>query len=82
MDKEKVTRFVTMLETDVAPTYPRIRQLIAYLNALEDGDVFRIVSEDAPTMNKQLAILKTNGQKTGENDARGTGQWHQLRLRV
>ena len=68
MDKEKATRFVTMLETDVAPTYPRIRQLIAYLHALEDGDVFRIVSEDAPTMNKQLAILKTNGQKTGENE--------------
>ena len=42
MDKEKATRFVTMLETDIAPAYPRIRQLIAYLNALEDSDVLEL----------------------------------------
>lgn len=60
--------FCSMLESEVAPAFPRVKQLMAYLNALQDGDVFRIVSEDAPTMNKQLAVLKTKGLETGEDE--------------
>lgn len=65
MEMAKAMPYITMLEIEIAPKHPRIKQLIAYLKALQDGDVFRIVSEDAPTMNKQLAVLKTEGQKKG-----------------
>lgn len=64
----KSDAFIEMLKRDIAPQYPRIHRLIAYLNGLTDGDVFRIVSEDAPTMNKQLAVMKTNGLATGVDE--------------
>jgi len=43
-----------MLTDKIKPSYPRVCRLISFLDSLSDGDVFRIVSEDAPTMNKQL----------------------------
>lgn len=68
MDAAKAKAFLSMLQKDVAITYPRINRLVAYLSGLADGDVFRIVSKDAPTTNKQLAILKTKALATGENE--------------
>ena len=68
MDKLKVAPFLKMIKSDVASIYPRVNRLIAFLDGLDDGDVFRMVSQDAPTMNKQLAILKTKGLATGEDE--------------
>lgn len=67
-DETQAAGFIEMLSEGIAPRYPRIRRLIAYLNGLTDGDVFRIVSDDAPTMNKQLAVMKMNGLATGANE--------------
>lgn len=82
MEHAKAAPFVLMLENDIASAYPRIKQLIAYLKALQDGDVFRIVSEDAPTMNKQLAVLKTEGLEKGidarEVHSKYLSQWGEL----
>ena len=64
----KAEAFVEMLKKDVAPQYPRINRLIAFLNGLSDGEVFRIVSEDAPTTNKQLAVMQTRGLATGADE--------------
>lgn len=55
-NETRASGFMELLREDVAPRYPRIHRLIAYLNGLTDGDVFRIVSEDALTMNKQLVV--------------------------
>lgn len=68
MDKSRVTPYLEMLSREVASAYPRVNKLIAYLEGLDDGDVFRMVSQDAPTMNKQLAILKTQSLATGEDE--------------
>ncbi len=64
MNSSKVFAYTEWLK-EVADEYPRINRLIAYLTSLKDGDVFRIVSEDAPTLNKQLAVLKIKGLDTG-----------------
>lgn len=55
---------------EIASQYPRINRLIAYIRRLADGEVFRIVSEDAPTMNKQLAVFKINGLALGLDERR------------
>ena len=60
-DGVKTTPFIEMINKRIAPTCNQIRGLVAFLNNLVDGEIFRIVSEDAPTMNKQLAVLKTKG---------------------
>lgn len=64
----KAEAFVEMLKKDVVPLYPRIYRLIAFLQGLSDGEVFRIVSEDAPTTNKQLAVMQTRGLAMGVNE--------------
>ncbi len=68
MNKSRVAPFLEMLRTEVAAVYPRVNKLIAYLEGLDDAVVFRMVSQDAPTMNKQLAILKTQGLATGQDE--------------
>ena len=67
-DEGKATPFVEMLTKEIAPSYPRINRLSSFLNGLSDGEVFRIVSEDAPTMNKQLAVMQTKGLREGRNE--------------
>ena len=67
-EAKKADAFIEMLKRDVAPQYPRIYRLIAYLNALSDDEVFRIVSEDAPTTNKQLAVLQTRSLSMGVDE--------------
>ena len=52
-DDMKAVPFVEMLTDKIKPSYPRVCRLVSFLDSLSDGDVFRIVSEDAPTMNKQ-----------------------------
>ena len=66
MEAEKAKPFVDWLTEKVAPTYRPVNKLIAILRRLSEGVAFRIVSDDAPTMNKQLAILKTQRLATGE----------------
>ena len=68
MEIKKVTPYLQMLRKDVASTFPRVNKLISFLDRLAEGDVFRMVSLDAPTMNKQLAVLQTKGLATGEDD--------------
>ncbi len=68
MEAEKAKPFMAWLTEKVAPTYKPVNKLIAFLSKLSEGEVFRIVSDDAPTMNKQLAILKTQGLATGEDE--------------
>lgn len=68
MDSAKARPFMEMLKKDVSAAYPRVNKMIAFFGGLADGDVFRIVSLDAPTMNKQLAVLKTKAIATGENE--------------
>jgi len=62
MEAEKAKPFVEK----VAPTYRPVNKLIAILRRLSEGVAFRIVSDDAQTLNKQLAILKTQRLATGE----------------
>ena len=64
----RAANYIAMLDKDIALNYYRINRLSAYINSLADGDVFRVVSEDAPTMNKQLAVLKTQGMITGRDE--------------
>ena len=68
MNQSNAAPFISMMVSEIASVNPRVKKLIAYLNALQDGDVFRIVSDDAPTMNKQLAILKMKGEEKGIDD--------------
>lgn len=64
----KASVFVEMLRRQIAPQYPRVNRIIAYLNGLKEGDIFRIVSNDAPTMNQQLAIFQTKAMANGGNE--------------
>lgn len=68
MEKAKCTPFTNWLITEIAPTYPWVKKFIAFLNGLGEGEVFRIVSQDAPTMNKQLAVMKTKALATGVDE--------------
>ena len=67
-DDMKAVPFVEMLTDKIKPSYPRVCRLVSFLDSLSDGDVFRIVSEDAPTMNKQLAVLKIQGTAKGKDE--------------
>ena len=58
----------SILIKDISPVYPQINSLVSYLTGLSDGEVFRIVSEDAPTMNKQLAAMLTKGLSEGKKE--------------
>lgn len=68
MNKSKAATLIEMLKSDVASAYPHVNKLIAYLGELDEGEVFRMVSQDAPTMNKQLAVLKIRGLAKGEDE--------------
>lgn len=63
-DSSKASPFLELLNSLVAGKYWPLNALKAYINGLKDGDVFRIVSEDAPTTNKQLAVFKTRALAT------------------
>lgn len=63
-DSSKASPFLELLTSLVAGKYWPLNALIVYIDDLRDGDVFRVVSEDAPTTNKQLAILKTRALAT------------------
>ncbi len=67
-DNMKAVSFVEMLTDKIKPSYPRVCRLISFLDSLSDGEIFRIVSEDAPTMNKQLAVLKIQGVAKGMDE--------------
>ena len=67
-DNTRLSGFIDLLNKEIALSYPRINKLIYYMKGLSDGDVFRVVSEDAPTINKQLAVLKTQGMANGIDD--------------
>lgn len=69
-DSGKAASFLELLRRLVAGKYWPLNALIAYIDGLNDGDVFHIVSENAPTMNKQLAVLKTRGLATGNDERR------------
>lgn len=56
------------LERTYGAAFPQIRRVRAFLRGLKDGDLFWCVSEDAPTLNKRLAILQANAQKTNPGD--------------
>lgn len=64
----KAAPFVEMLTDKIKPSYPRVCRLIPFLDSLSDGDVFRSVSEDAPTMNKKLAVLNIQGTAKGKDE--------------
>lgn len=68
MAAEKAKPFVDWLKDSIAPAYKPVNKLIAVFNRFAEGAVFRIVSEDAPTINKQLAVLKTQGLATGKDE--------------
>ena len=54
MEKAECAPFAKWLDNEIAPACPRVKKLIALLNGLEEGDMFRMVSQDTPMMNKQL----------------------------
>lgn len=64
----KAAPFIELLNNMVNGKYWPLKKIVAYIDGLADGDVFWIVSEDAPTMNKQLALLKTRGLTTNEDE--------------
>lgn len=56
------------LERTYGATYPQIRRFGAFFRGMKEGDLFWCVSEDAPTLNKRLAILQANAQKTNPGE--------------
>lgn len=56
------------LERTYGAAYPQIRRFGAFFRGLKDGDLFWSVSEDAPTLNKRLAILQANAQKVNPGE--------------
>ena len=65
-DATKAAPYLEILKNQINGKYWPLNALIAFIDGLKDGDVFRIVSEDAPTMNKQLALAKIKGLSEGE----------------
>lgn len=68
MEKTKASPFVNWLEENIVPRYQPVKKLIAIFNRLAESDEFRIVSEDAPTINKQLAVQKMKGHISSQEE--------------
>lgn len=68
------------LERTYGTTYPQIRRFGAFFRGLKEGDLFWCVSEDAPTLNKRLAILQANAQKANPGE-QGIRSIHSFYLR-
>lgn len=63
---------ITELEEQYGESFHRIRRFGSFLRGLKDGELFWCVSDNAPTLNKRLAILQANAQKNhpGEGQIR------------
>lgn len=62
------TQMSAGLERTYGAVYPQIHRFRAFFRGVQDGDLFWSVSENAPTLNKRLAILQANAQKANPGE--------------
>lgn len=61
---------IVELEDQYGESFHRIRRFGSFLRGLKDGELFWCVSDNAPTLNKRLAVLQAHAQKNHPGEGR------------